>query len=70
MFKKNMGGLDRGLRIVVGVGLVIAALTESLGAWAYLGLVPIVTALLGICPAYSIFGIKTCKVDQESATQG
>ena len=61
MFKKNMGGVDRGLRIAIGVLLIISAAVGALGAWAYVGIVPIVTGLMGNCPAYSIVGIKTCK---------
>jgi hypothetical protein len=61
MFKKNMGGVDRGLRIAIGVLLIISAAVGALGAWAYVGIVPIVTGLIGNCPAYSIVGIKTCK---------
>lgn len=61
MFKKNMGGVDRGLRIAIGVLLIISAAVGALGTWAYVGIVPIVTGLIGNCPAYSIVGIKTCK---------
>lgn len=57
---KNMGGIDRGIRVVVGVALL---------AWGYMaqnwlgaiGLVPLFTAAIGWCPAYLPFGIKTCK---------
>jgi len=61
MFKKNMGGVDRGLRIAIGVLLIISATVGALGSWAYVGVVPIITGLIGNCPAYSIFGIRTCK---------
>jgi hypothetical protein len=61
MFKKNMGGVDRGLRIAIGVLLIISAAVGALGSWAYVGVVPIITGLVGNCPAYSIFGIRTCK---------
>lgn len=61
MFQKNMGSLDRIIRIVAGLALVAAAASESLGAWAYIGIVPIVTAALGSCPAYSLLGFRTCR---------
>ena len=64
---KNMGSIDRGLRIVVGIALLIAAFTTGFGAsgwihWAMIvvGLIMAGTAALGNCPMYSIFGIRTC----------
>jgi hypothetical protein len=60
--KSNVGGIDRGLRIVVGLALVGAAFTGALGPWAYLGVVPILTGSIGWCPAYLPFGLSTCKV--------
>ncbi|MDR9467950.1 DUF2892 domain-containing protein [Marinospirillum sp.] len=58
---KNMGNIDRGLRVVVGVFLIILAVTGTIGVWGWLGLIPLGTALVGTCPAYLPFGIKTCK---------
>ena len=65
MFEKNMGGLDRAIRVVVGLGLVAAALNGTLGQWAYIGIVPILTAAMGSCPAYKLIGLKTCKTSSE-----
>lgn len=56
----NIGTLDRVLRLVLGVVLIGLAATGVLGAWAWIGVVPLVTAFLRICPAYSVLGIKTC----------
>jgi hypothetical protein len=56
----NEGTIDRGLRIVVGATLVIAAATHDLGWWAYIGVVPLLTGLAGNCPAYRLLGIKNC----------
>ncbi len=58
--KGNMGSIDRALRIVVGLILVGLALTDTVGWWGWLGVVPIVTGALGSCPAYSILGVSTC----------
>ncbi|MEY2777803.1 MAG: hypothetical protein RLY30_1901 [Pseudomonadota bacterium] len=67
MFQKNMGSIDRILRIIIGIALVAAAATGTLGAWAFIGVVPIVTAALGSCPAYSLIGLRTCSApNQES----
>lgn len=57
----NVGGLDRALRILVGLALVVAAAKGAVGLWAYVGLVPLVTGLMGWCPLYAVFGLKTCR---------
>jgi len=65
--KTNVGGIDRVLRIVIGLGLVAMALgfLQQFGLpktpWAWIGVVPLATGLIGWCPPYSIFGISTCK---------
>jgi len=56
---QNVGGLDRILRIVVGLVLIGLAATETIPAWGYIGVVPLLTGLFRYCPAYSIFGCKT-----------
>ncbi|MGC9417597.1 MAG: YgaP family membrane protein [Rhodovulum sp.] len=65
MFAKNVGTVDRIARIVVGLGLIAGFfLNDSESAWRYLyliGVVPLITGLTSTCPAYSIFGISTCK---------
>lgn len=64
---KNMGTIDRGLRALVGVVLLAGAfLLGWFAGWmvwaaAAIGVVMLATAAMGNCPAYSIFGIKTCK---------
>jgi hypothetical protein len=60
MFKTNVGGLDRGARIVGGLVLLGLAVTGTVGAWGYVGLVPLATGLMGSCPLYSVFGLNTC----------
>ena len=61
MIKTNVGQIDRTLRIAVGSILVILAATGRVGAWGWLGVVPITTGLLRWCPAYLPFGLSTCK---------
>ena len=64
MLGKNMGNFDRAARVVIGLALLIAffAMPDLGLRWVLLsGSVPLVTGLLGSCPAYSIFGISTCK---------
>lgn len=63
MFTKNVGTVDRALRIIVGVALLAGFFLNREGAysWLYLiGIVPLVTGLMSTCPAYSIFGMNTC----------
>ena len=59
---KNVGGVDRTLRIVVGLALIAAAATSTIGAWGYIGVVPLLTGLMGWCPPYAMFGFNTCSV--------
>lgn len=59
---KNVGGIDRVLRIVVGLALIAAAATGMLGLWAYIGVVPLFTSLVGWCPLYQLIGLNSCPV--------
>lgn len=60
MFKTNVGGIDRVLRILAGLVLLGLALTGTVGIWGYIGLVPLATGVLGSCPLYSVLGFNTC----------
>ena len=63
MFKTNVGGIDRLLRVVVGLALIAGFFLNPEGQyrWLYLiGIVPLATGLLQTCPLYSIFGLSTC----------
>lgn len=62
--RKNVGGIDKLLRIVVGLVLIILASTGTIGLWGWLGVVPLATGLIGNCPLYSLFGFKTCPVSK------
>jgi uncharacterized membrane protein YfcA len=59
---QNIGSLDRIVRIVIGVALIAATLTGTIGAWGWVGVVPLITALMGWCPPYAILGFSTCKM--------
>lgn len=58
-FARNEGTVDRGLRVVVGLVLIGIAVSGR-GAWGYIGVLPLVTGLMGTCPLYSLFGLSTC----------
>jgi hypothetical protein len=65
MFKTNEGTVDRALRIIVGIGLLLwFFMGQGEGFWHYaklIGIVPLATGLTGWCPPYSLLGINTCK---------
>lgn len=62
--KKNVGGVDKIMRLVVGLVLLGLGVAGVLPLWVGLiGLVPLGTALLGFCPLYPLLGISTCKKD-------
>jgi hypothetical protein len=58
---KNVGGMDRNARIVIGLALIALAATNVIPPWGWLGVVPLLTAAIGWCPAYTLFGINSCK---------
>ena len=64
MLKTNVGSMDRILRIVIGIALMVWFFVDNgAGFWHYaklIGIIPILTAALGTCPLYSLFGIATC----------
>ncbi len=60
MFKPNVGGIDRIVRILAGLVLLALAVTGTIGVWGYVGLVPLATGLLSTCPLYSVLGFNTC----------
>ena len=60
--KTNVGGIDKILRIVVGIVLIAMAALGVVGACAWIGVLPLLTGLFGVCPAYSLLGTSTCAV--------
>lgn len=62
---RNAGGIDRIIRVLLGVTLIGATIMEVLPVWGWIGVIPLATGLLGLCPAYSLLGINTCAVKVE-----
>lgn len=60
--KPNVGGIDKVLRIVVGLGLLslLYFLPGAARWWGLIGLVPLATGLINFCPLYPLLGISTC----------
>lgn len=61
---KNEGKLDRSLRVIVGAALLSLVFVGPQTAWGWVGLVPLVTGLVGNCPVYSLFGLNSCGLKQ------
>jgi hypothetical protein len=66
MFTTNEGTVDRALRIAVGAALLVwFFVDQGTGFWHYaklIGILPLLTGLVGSCPLYSILGVSTCKM--------
>ncbi len=62
----NEGATDRAARVVVGIVLLSLVFVGPKTAWGWIGLLPLVTGLVGVCPAYLPFGISTCKPEGAS----
>ncbi len=61
MTAKNVGSLDRIIRIFLGILLIAMVFVGPKSAWGWVGLVPLITGLVRWCPAYLPFGISTCR---------
>lgn len=57
---KNVGSVDRALRVIVGLLLIALVFVGPQTPWGWIGIVPLVTALIGFCPAYRLIGLNTC----------
>ena len=64
--KSNVGGMDRILRIVIGLALIGLSLSGTIGVWGWLGVVLLATGAIGWCPPYALFGWNTCAVKNRS----
>jgi hypothetical protein len=62
--QKNEGTLDRVLRVSAGLILIGLAATQVVGLWGYVGIVPLITGAVGMCPLYSLLRINTCAIDR------
>ena len=63
--KLNVGGIDRILRIIVGLVLIALAATGTVGGRGYIGVVPLRTGIFRFCPAYPLLGISTCPMKKD-----
>ena len=64
LFPHNEGKVDRVLRVIVGAVLISLVFAGPKTMWGWIGLVPFVTGLAGTCPLYTLFGIRTCPMQE------
>ena len=62
MFAKNVGSIDRVLRIIVGLGLISMVFVGPQTPWGWVGVVPLLTAFISFCPLYTLIGVRTVPV--------
>lgn len=62
---KNVGGIEKTLRIIIGIVLIALVFVGPKTPWGWIGLLPLITGLVGYCPAWSLFGINTAKSSSE-----
>jgi hypothetical protein len=60
--KTNEHVIDRVLRVIAGLILITLAATGTIGVWGWIGILPLVTGIVGFCPGYAIFGISSCAI--------
>lgn len=60
---KNVGSIDKTIRIVAGLILIALAIMDVGTPWTWVGVLPFITGLMGTCPAYTLFGVNTCPKD-------
>lgn len=59
----NEGKIDRGLRVVVGLALIAIVFVGPQTPFGWIGVIPLLTGLVGMCPLYRLVGINTCGKD-------
>ena len=65
IMKANVGSVDRIMRIAAGLTLIGLTLAGQIGVWGWIGVAPLLTGVFKFCPAYALFGIKTCPVQKQ-----
>lgn len=58
--KVNEGAVDRTIRVIGGIGILSLAFIGPQTPWAYLGVIPLLTGIVGFCPLYAVLGVNTC----------
>lgn len=58
----NVGTVDRILRVLAGLVLIAMVYVGPQTPWGWIGVIPLLTALVGFCPAYKLIGLSTCSM--------
>ncbi len=58
--RQNEGSLDRTLRVIIGIVLIAMVFVGPKAAWGWIGVIPLLTGLVGVCPLYRLIGMSTC----------
>lgn len=58
---KNLGNIDRIVRVLIGIGLIALVFLGPRTPWGWIGVVPLLTAAVSFCPLYRLFGIRSCR---------
>ena len=66
---KNIHPVERGIRVVVGLGLISLAFVGPASPWFFLGVIPLATGFIGWCPPYAMLGINTCNLGKKSVAK-
>jgi hypothetical protein len=64
---RNEGTIDRVLRVLVGLGLLSLVFVGPQTPWGWIGVVPLLTGLIGSCPVYTLLGMSTCPIKERSS---
>lgn len=67
LLPRNEHPIERVLRVVLGMGILSLAFVGPMTPWGYLGVIPLITGLVGSCPLYTLFGMSTCPVEKPDA---
>ncbi len=67
MLRRNEGTIDRALRVLLGIALLTLVFVGPQTWWGLVGIVPLLTGLVGTCPLYSLLGLSTCSLKQHPA---
>ncbi len=65
--KRNVHSMERGIRVLLGIGLLSLVFVGPQTWWGLVGIVPLMTGLLGSCPMYTLFGWSTCSLRTQSS---
>lgn len=68
LFPVNEHIAERAVRVALGLALVGLAATGTVGAWGWVGVVPVLTGLVGSCPLYTLLGFSTCPLKSPKAS--